>query len=235
MRPYTDEQLAARADGELDATTAQALDAALATDPQLARRYARFTATRRLLRDSFSGVADEPVPERLLRALAVPAAAPRRRPRWQPLALAASLVIAVAAGFVALQAPRGPAIPGLPPDTGALAYVLEHTPSGEPAKLYVAGARYELLPLSTLKTADGRWCREFESAGDDGSVRAVGCRGSGHWQVQLPSAAPGAPQDVDEYRTAGAPGDEAFAGARRLGASEEAALLASGWKEAGKE
>ena len=63
---FSDETVMAYADGELDAASRAALEAAMATDPQLARRVARQRALRARLRAALDPVLDEPLPERLL-------------------------------------------------------------------------------------------------------------------------------------------------------------------------
>ena len=111
MTTFTDEQLMAYADGELAGAERAAVETAIATDPALAARVESYRAGRRLLKQRFAAVAGEPVPQRLLDLLQPPAAsdkvvplrpraaapvtAPRRtRPVW-PMALAASLLLAL--------------------------------------------------------------------------------------------------------------------------------------------
>lgn len=239
MNPITDEQLMAYADGELPAAERAAVEAALATDPALAARVEAYRAGRRLLKQRFAGVAEEPVPQRLLDLLqaapandrvvplrprtAAPPAAPRRtRPVW-PMALAASLLLALglAGGGWLL---RGPAAVSADP----LLAVLERSPSGE---LQRAGEE-EFLVLASLATADGRWCREYERGPAGGEMaRGLACREQdGGWREQ---ALPQAPATAGEggYRLAGAGDDPAAAlGARRLDAAEEAARIAADWR-----
>ena len=63
---FSDETVMAYADGELDAASRAAVEAAMATDPQLAQRVARHRALRERLRAALRPVLDEPLPERLL-------------------------------------------------------------------------------------------------------------------------------------------------------------------------
>src|SRR5579862_1257434 len=89
---FNEETLIAYADGELDAATRAALEAAAASDPQLAARIARHRALRARLQEAFAPVLAEPVPERLLAstrgeaprqgASNVVRLEPRARPRW---------------------------------------------------------------------------------------------------------------------------------------------------------
>src|ERR1700757_2691877 len=118
---FSDETLNAYVDGELDAATRAALEAALATDPQLAPRIARQRALRGQVRAASAPVLAEPVPERLLasvrgapaRAGNVVAFQARPRPRWswpQWGAMAASLIVGVLLGPLLLRpsAPQAP-------------------------------------------------------------------------------------------------------------------------------
>src|SRR5690606_33732918 len=66
---FSEEVLMAYADGELDAATRTEVEAAAASDPELAASLSRHRATRELLRRGFDPVLDEPVPGRLLAAL----------------------------------------------------------------------------------------------------------------------------------------------------------------------
>lgn len=239
MTTFTDEQLMAYADGELAGAERAAVETAIATDPALAARVESYRAGRRLLKQRFAAVAGEPVPQRLLDLLQPPAAsdkvvplrpraaapvtAPRRtRPVW-PMALAASLLLALglAGGGWLL---RGPAAVTADP----LLAVLEQSPSGE---LRRTGDE-EFLVLASLATADGRWCREYERGPAGGAMqRGLACRGAdGGWSEEALPAAP-APQGDGGYQLAGAGDDPAAAlGARRLDADEEAARIAAGWR-----
>ncbi len=65
MNPIDDDTLQAYVDGELDASDAARIDAALAHDDVLARRVEQARAVRAQLRAAFDPVLDEPVPARL--------------------------------------------------------------------------------------------------------------------------------------------------------------------------
>jgi hypothetical protein len=242
VRTYTDEQLVAYADGELPAAEAQAVAQAAAADPELARRIRRFTDTRRVLHDAFAAKLREPVPDRLLQTLAgpEPKVVPLRRARpaaWVPMALAASLALAVGLGVTLWpRAPGTPVIAALPPDAGALAQALDRDASGEPRTVADAGRRWEILPKATLRTASG-WCREFESSLEGGTparARAVACRTpDGAWEVVAVAAAPGAPAEGRDYAPAGGddPGLLRTLGAvERLTPAQEAEVIRNHWR-----
>jgi anti-sigma factor RsiW len=64
-----DETLMAYADGELSPLEAKRVERAMADDPELARRVARFSATRRALKTAYDTVVSQPVPDHLLKLL----------------------------------------------------------------------------------------------------------------------------------------------------------------------
>src|ERR1700683_2786605 len=68
----SDDMLMAYADGEVDkpefASERNAVEMAIVSDPELARRVERFRSLRRDLGSLYAEVLDEPVPERLLNA-----------------------------------------------------------------------------------------------------------------------------------------------------------------------
>ncbi|HUH92571.1 MAG TPA: anti-sigma factor [Casimicrobiaceae bacterium] len=94
-----DEELHAYADEQLPTARSQAIAAAIARDPALALRVAEIRRQNALLRDAFDPWLTEPLPQHLLAAAA--RRPPRRIPRWLPasVAIAASLLIGVAAGW----------------------------------------------------------------------------------------------------------------------------------------
>ena len=94
-----DELLMAYADGELDAKTQAQVEAAIAADPQAARRVAEHKALRSQLQSTFDPVLSEPIPERLVAAA-----------RSGPAAVSAAAAAASGsvAGSVAGAASRAP-------------------------------------------------------------------------------------------------------------------------------
>lgn len=223
---FPDEILMAYADGELDAQTAGSLETALKTDSALADRLTLFTDTRDALSAASQAHPPEPVSDALMaRVTAVldharrgddarpgdnviplkrPAAhdSPQRA-RWQPMALAASLALAVGlgAGFWASGLLQGGAtdaplrialweIPGLDE-------ALSDLSSGETAPL----ADGTLSIIASFEDANGTFCREFEFDGATGdTVVSVVCRDGNSWDPRLVVAA--AAQDGATYAPA---------------------------------
>lgn len=104
------EELHAYVDGQLAPETRKLVQARLTTDPEARRQAEDYAAIRDGLQSLYGPVADEPVPARLMR---------RPRPRqWQrPLAaMAASLALLVAGGFIGVQLERSHLTPlaGIP-------------------------------------------------------------------------------------------------------------------------
>jgi hypothetical protein len=194
--------LMALADNELHGPEAEALRARIAADPVLAARYAVFAETRAALAAAF---APGPTPDRLTQAiLAAPPQADMAtgagkvvafRPRqWAgpaPLALAASLLLAVGVGgFLAGRALQPGAVPA---DPGALAAAaLADQVTGSEAALPDGGSA---RVLGSYQTAQGL-CRMIDLAlPGDRAERAVVCRddaaqGAGWSVVAAISAGP---------------------------------------------
>lgn len=96
LRPISEDELLAYADGRLDATRRAEVEAWLAERPDLRARVNAWQEQNRLLHRTFDTVVDEPVPARLVEAA-------MRRPRFSPPRLAAVvawLAIGGAIGFV---------------------------------------------------------------------------------------------------------------------------------------
>src|SRR5215472_5681215 len=201
---FSEETLSAYADGEVDAVTRAALEAALANDPQLALRVARHRALRARVRDAFTPVLEEPVPERLLASVRGTAPGertgnvvplkPRPRARWswpQWGAMAASLVVGLLLGPLVLR-PSAPQAPlatsgGRVLASGVLARALsQQLSSAEPAGAPVA------IGVS-FRARSGGYCRTFVLH-ESQSLAGLACREGPAWQVKAlaQSEAPGA-------------------------------------------
>jgi len=105
--PVIDADLHAYVDGQLGSERAAAVEDAIARDPALASHAADLARQNANLRDALDSWLDEPIPERLVAAATEPPAAPVRVvSRWltPAIAVAASLVLGVGAGWLARDA-----------------------------------------------------------------------------------------------------------------------------------
>lgn len=215
---FSEETLMAYADGQLDAQTRAAVDAAMAADPELARRIERHVALNKRLHAAFDPVLDEPVPERLLNAVgtalraeerkssaAVIDLAAQRRKRSKPPvsmwswrqwgAIAAGIAVGVVAGRVGI--PEGDRqfamIDGGLVARGALRQAL----STQLASVQAADAPVRIG--ISFKSRSGDYCRTFAVAK---GVAGLACKGNGEWRLQV-LAPSGAAPSGERYRMAG--------------------------------
>jgi anti-sigma factor RsiW len=244
---FTDEMLMAYADGEADAETVAAIEAALAKDASLKARIDVFARTRAILASAATDRLAEPVPAPVTaRALAAIEAArqPERGGNVLPLskarsarswgfpemAVAASIALAVgiAAGFgLAPREPAGLRVASIPPEAIT---ALSSVPSGE--RTEVVGGQF--VAIASFRTADGEVCREFEfDAPDRSTLVSVACRDGAAWDLRLVVVAPSA--DASGYAPASSL-ETLFAYLTAIGAGapltaeeEAAAIEASAW------
>lgn len=189
----SDETLMAYVDGELDAETRATVEAAMADDPELARRVDEQRALREQLRAAFEPVLEEPLPARLIERARTAAAggaradavslrrAARRRGSWPVwLALAASLVVGVFAGRWTFRG--GPVSPigwydGRLTARGVLADAL----TGQLASNQAAGAPVRIGV--TFRSKSGRYCRTFSLRAPE--VAGLACHAGSRWQLEV--------------------------------------------------
>ena len=223
----TREELAAFADGELDAARAAEVAAAVADDPALQAQVSAHRALKARLGAHFRPIADAPVPEGLA-ALLRPgqAQAPvtdlavarakreRARARWGWItgpALAASLALV-------MFYPRGGDYA-----RGTLAEALD----GQLVATQAADAPTRIL--LSFRDADGNFCRAF--AGETRS--GIACHDDKGWRLVF--KADGVAARQGEYRTAGTPAADviehaqAMAAGPALDAGQEQAARKQGW------
>jgi hypothetical protein len=214
----SEETLMAYADGELDAETRASVEAAMREDPEIGKRVARHRALREAMQGAFSGALQEPVPDRLIAAARGPtvaskdsvvdlslareaarqrvSAAPRR---WQPAAMAASLLLGLGLGFLAWHGPGGALIQ---PGAGggliagaALAEVLSTQLSDDRSadRVVVAGLSF--------RDKSGDFCRTFSSSGSDASS-GLACREGNDWRIKALAQSPRSAANPGNFRTA---------------------------------
>jgi len=224
----TPEELAAFADGELDAPRAAEVAAMVSADPALAAQVRAHRALKARLGAHFAPIVEAPVPERLAAMLrpepgeVVDFAAAREKhersralPRWTWFAgsaLAASLALAVL-----LQ-------PGGEYAQGGLATALDgqlvaaQDPAG-PTRILVS-----------FRNSEGGYCRAFAARAQSG----IACRDDTGWRLAFKGK--GAAAGIGDYRMAGSPAAEvlrqaqAMAAGPALDAAGEEAARARGWR-----
>lgn len=209
---FSEETLMAYADDELDPQTRSAVEAAMAVDPEIARRIAQHKALRGQLRATFDKVLDEPPPQRLVDAArGVPAIrregnviplrrkAPPRRvwPQWA--SVAASLVIGAFIGQAVLRTVG--AGPITSKDGQLLASgVLSHALSDQ-----LASAQTQDTPVRigvSFKSKDGDYCRTF-AVRESTTLAGLACREHEDWHVQVLTQSASATESAGGYRQAG--------------------------------
>lgn len=190
---FPDEVLMAYADDELDAGTRASVDAAMASDPEIARRIAQHKALRSRVHSTLSKILDEPVPAHLLQAVrSEPAVSrkghvlPLRRrqtrdwswPQWT--AIAASLAVGVIAGRLTLLGMgnagpitmRGNRLLAAGALTAALSDQLAAAQSSaDPVRIGVS-----------FRSKSGQYCRTF-TLRQPALLAGVACRAADGWQV----------------------------------------------------
>jgi anti-sigma factor RsiW len=243
---FPDEVLMAYADDELDTQARAAVEAAMASDPEIARRIAQHKALRGRIHSAFDKILDQPVPERLLQVVHSAPAAHRGnnivplRPRgargwaWpQWTAIAASLVAGVIAGRLALvPAATGPIVMrgGEVVASGALAHALsDQLAANQPA---TGAVRIGV----SFRSKSGQYCRTFAWR-QTAALAGLACRAADGWQVSVlaHSQSPGA--DSASYRQAASAMPAAVIAAvgdliagEPLDAQSEAAARAKHWQ-----
>jgi hypothetical protein len=194
---FTDETLMAYADGELDASTRAALEAAMASNSELAHRVASHRALAERLRGAFEPVLREPVPERLVAALrGTPSTqAPvtnivdarttrsertRRRWSWPEFgSIAASLAVGLIVGRMLLASPD----PLTTRDgnlyaSGSLAAALSNQ---------LANKQTDHGPVRigfSFRAKAGDYCRTFAFEADR-RLAGLACRDRDEWRVDV--------------------------------------------------
>jgi hypothetical protein len=220
MKP-SDETLMAYADNELDAETRATVEAAIAADPELARRVAKHQALRNTLNAGYNRVLKEPVPDKLISAVRhAPAAQPRKAnvtdlnqareakrqapgpsrkwswPEWG--SMAASLVLGLAVSYALLR-PPGQIIAnndGRLVAQGALREALSHQLAGDQA--HESSVQIGLSYVAK----SGAYCRAFATQSTQ-SMAGIACHDDDEWVVRLLAPGEGVQTATGGYRMAG--------------------------------
>lgn len=244
---FSDEVLMAYADNELDEKTRAAVEAALASDPELARQVAHHQRLRARLRSAFEPVIEEPVPARLLEAARNAAAAsrvpsrsnviplPRRGarggsiPRWA--ALAASLLVGVLGGWIAFR------IVGSGPITMRNGHMLARGLLADALTNQLASSQSAAQPVQigvSFRSKSGEYCRTFSMRAP--AVAGLACHAARGWRLQVLTGTEEGGAATGGYRQAASSvpppvvtAVNAEISGEPLGARAEAAARRQGW------
>jgi hypothetical protein len=210
---FSEETLMAYADNELDAQTRTAVEAAMATDPEVARRVAQHKALRGKLRLAFDKTLHEPTPQRLIDAArGVPAvrregnviplrrkAPPRRAwPQWA--SIAASLVIGVVIGQAMLHDS------GSGPVTSRDGQLLANGVLARALSEQLASTQTDQAPVRiglSFKSKAGDYCRTF-TVHESTALAGLACREHDDWHVRALAQTTPTAGSGSAYRQAGA-------------------------------
>ena len=247
---FSDETLMAYVDGELDADTRNAIEAAMVTDPRIAQAVARHRALQFKLRTALGDVIHETMPDRLIIAArtspagtqgqvtniamarsAKQASAKRQWswPEWS--AIAASLILGVIGGRAALVGNSADAIVadnGRMIAAGALASALNTQASGMQSN----GGKVQIG--ASFRAKGGEYCRTF-TVSEDAALAGMACHEADRWSVR--ALAQSAKAAASDYRMATTSLPPSIAKAveenidgEALDADEEAAARGRGWE-----
>ncbi len=227
-----DEKLMAYVDGELDPAERAEVEAAINADPALRGKMEAHRNLRARLSGTFDGALDEPVPERLLAAMAVPSPSDTnvvhlaRRPNWSARewgAMAASVAAGVLIGLSVMR--------GQTPMVAVTEYGLMARGALQQA-LDTQLAADEAGPVRiglSFRAREGGYCRTFDLTHSD--TAGLACRGDEGWKVTMTAVH----DSGGEVRMAGAPTEilaavEAMIEGDPLDVVGEARARESGWR-----
>ena len=245
-----DEVLPALLDGALAEDEAKRLCDRLASDPALAARLEALRGVDAAVRQAYGPIADEPVPQRVLALLPIPAGAeyPGDPSRRIPLARptdrrhrgpghGSRLPDRLAAAAPRRKLPSAGARGGGRRRRRDSAFhdVLQHVPSGESGTL---PGGWSATPRLSFLSAGGDPCRRMDWSEARGGVATVACRREDGWRVELIGFAESEASGSDlHYRPAGgeapSPIDDAIDGlieGSPLDREAEQQWIARGWE-----
>ena len=188
-----DDTLMALADGEIDGDEAARLHAEIKADPALAARYALYTQTSDWVKAAALADPEAAVsPDLEARIREMAATTPpeaenvvplhRPTPRCQPVAMAASLALAIGLSAGLVLAPGAPDM-GAPVLSADVQERLGTLPSGAQAGL-PDGRRVSVV--ASFTDSAGAFCREYETAAEGGpGYVGVACRDGADWSLRF--------------------------------------------------
>lgn len=206
MMQTNDETLMALADGEITGSQADRLHARIAEDAALAARFAMFVRTAGLARQAALENPGSELPDELvarIRSMGEASAkslperpdsfnvVPLRRfstPQWRPMAVAASLALAVGLGTGSYFS-RTASSPEDPVLSAGIIGSLDRVPSGEAVMLEDGRS---LTVTASFMDGSGTFCREYEAMKpDQGGYVAIACRKDEDWTLRFAVALAG--------------------------------------------
>jgi hypothetical protein len=255
----SDELVMAYADGELDAperaSDRAAVEAAMQSNPDIARRVEQHRALRRRLSATFDRVLDEPVPDHLIAAVRGTSSARSaavssldraraqraeksgsRGSRWslpQWAAIAASIIVGVLLGHFALTS-REPGL--IASQNGQLVAQadLANALSNQLASDQPATAPVQIG--TSFKSKTGNYCRTFVLHDGD-ALAGLACRDGAQWTINALARAEPASNTSGGYRQASSEIPDTIRAQVEsqivgdgLDSSGEAQAKANGWK-----
>jgi hypothetical protein len=248
-----DEALSALIDGALTTQDAQRLRERIAGEPVLAARLTALEQADAILRNSYAGIVEEPLPPQLLARLKPSAPAENVvalhgnggwRRAWVPSALAAGIALAVGL-VIGLSVDSTTnslrrldfAAGGTVAAGSGLFDVLESVPSGQTR---VLDGVLSATPRFTFRTVDGDYCRQLGVSAGTRRTETLACRQEGIWQLEMAvfGSESATPASADVYRPAGrdsGPMDSAVNAmieGSPLGLALEERVMAAGWIDA---
>jgi hypothetical protein len=214
----SDETLMAYADGEVDEATRAIIEAAMRENPEVRRRIAEHRALREAMQGAFSAVLDEPVPQRLIDAArgqtAAPAGgrvvdlasarraaagrAPGRLRSWQPAAMAASVLVGVALGYVGWHSAK-PLV-----TTSSSGELLAGAGLAEALSNQLSEDRSPGLAAITglsFRAKTGDYCRTFSLSGSHASS-GLACHEGVGWTIKVLAQSTPAASNSSNFRRA---------------------------------
>jgi negative regulator of sigma E activity len=240
---WTDEQISAFLDGELNQAETEALALAVERDPALAARVERFGAATRAYVSAVAAIDQHPMPDGVKQILSAPPTAkviPFRAKVGAFLtehrAIAASLLCAAAvwgvssslggqSGNVLQTAPDGLIVASSP-----LHRALETGATSAPVQI---AANVTATPRLTFASAEGGFCRQFDVSSPAGATSAIACREDGQWRTQVAVFGKAGGGDYQTAAGGKSPALEAFIDEHISGApldmAEEAKVLSERW------
>jgi anti-sigma factor RsiW len=251
----SDESLMAYADGELDQATRATIEAAMREDPEIRKRIARHRALRTAMQGALSTVLDDPVPERLIAAArgraatatpqsnVVDLAAARSeagksaRGVWprQPVAMAASLLLGVALGYLGWHGSNSLV------KTSSSGGLVASAALAEALATQLSADRSAGLAATTglsFRDKSGDYCRTFTLTGAEASS-GLACREGDAWKIKVLAQSPHAASNSPDYRQAASADSAAVRAAveqsidgEPLDQSGEIAARRNGWTAA---